>query len=70
MQRVGGRDEWRVTLRLPSGGYRYRYFADRGGTLVHVAPAEVEHEPVAMRRFDATLYAGDRIQPDVVHYAR
>ena len=55
-------DEWQVSLRLPRGRYRYRYFVELSGALVQMSPAEVEHRPVAMRRFDATLYVGDQLR--------
>ena len=46
-------DQWRLWLRLPPGTYRYRYYADLGGPVSYVSPAEVEDVENTMRRFDA-----------------
>jgi hypothetical protein len=59
MQRVDG--EWQAALRLPFGGYRYRYYAEFDGALVYVAPADVERTPVNMRGFDAVFWTGDQV---------
>ena len=59
MQRVDG--EWQAALRLPFGGYRYRYYAEFDGALVYVAPADVERKPVSMRGFDAVFWIGHQV---------
>jgi hypothetical protein len=59
MQGVDG--EWQAALRLPFGGYRYRYYAEFDGALVYVAPSDVERKPVSMRGFDAVFWTGDQV---------
>ena len=59
MQRVNG--GWQASLRLPFGGYRYRYYAEFDGALIYVAPADVERKPVSMRGFDAVFWIGDQV---------
>jgi hypothetical protein len=58
MQQVDG--GWQTALRLPFGGYRYRYYAEFDGALVYVAPSDVERKPVSVRGFDAVFWIGDR----------
>jgi hypothetical protein len=70
MEQVGDGDGWQVSLRLPCGGYRCRYFADLGGTLVPASPADVNCRPVAMRRLDAIVYVRDRARAELPRIAR
>lgn len=46
-------DHFAVTLALPPGAYRYRYYVNRDGVTTYAAPSD--HATVSMHGFDGLL---------------
>ena len=54
MEPQGG-SRWGLTLPLPAGTYRYRYYVESGRVMNYLSPADVDVCPVQMDGLDAVI---------------